>query len=135
MDWRHKLYHEVRMEAVRSRGPGGQNINRVSSCILLRWAPAKSKLFSPEELNRLISRLASRTHASGDIIVKADEFRDQPANRKAALNRLIRMIDRALFVPKKRRPTRPTKASREKRISSKKSRGQTKQLRQKVRHD
>lgn len=119
---------EVEFEAVRAQGAGGQNVNKVSSAIHLRFSITASSL--PEEYkSRLLSRRDSRITSEGVIIIKAQRFRSQEKNRSDALNRLTEIIRAAGFVPKKRKPTKPSKAARERRLNEKTRRSRIKTLR------
>lgn len=115
---------------MRSRGPGGQHVNRTNSACLLRWNLPGTVGFSDEDKLVLLEKL--RTTVDGDIILRSDEFRDQEANRKKVLEKLDAIIDRALFVPKIRKATKPTRSSQRKRTEEKRSRGVIKAGRGKV---
>ncbi len=122
---------EVEMSAVRAQGAGGQNVNKVSSAIHLRFDINASSL-PPFYKERLLALRDSRITSDGVIVIKAQQYRTQEMNREDAINRLREMILAAGVVQKKRRPTRPTRSSQVKRGDGKVKRGQTKQLRGKV---
>ena len=122
---------EVEMSAVRAQGAGGQNVNKVSSAIHLRFDINPSSL-PPFYKERLLALRDSRITSEGVIVIKAQQYRTQEMNREDAINRLREMILAAGVVQKKRRPTRPTRSSQVKRVDGKVKRGQTKQLRGKV---
>lgn len=122
---------EVELTAVRSQGPGGQNVNKVSSAIQLRFDVGASSL--PQELKERV--LALRDHRltkGGVVVIKSQEHRSQDMNRMAALLRLHDLLELAALVQKPRKPTRPTRSSQVKRVESKVKRGQTKALRGKA---
>jgi len=119
---------EIEISAVRASGPGGQNVNKVSSAIHLRFDINASSL--PDELKARLARLRDqRVSTEGVIVIKAQRFRSQEKNREDALARLDELLRRAQVKRKARRPTRPSKASVERRLSEKGKRGQTKRLR------
>lgn len=127
-----RLKTEVRFQAVRSRGPGGQNVNKVSSAALLTWAFQDSYLLSEEEKSRILQRMAASINSEGEIYLRSDEFRDLERNKARVLEKLAARVASALFIPKKRKATRPTRASKVKRQETKKKRSQTKKWRAKV---
>jgi ribosome-associated protein len=124
--------HEIDITAVRSAGAGGQNVNKVSSAIHLRFDIAASSL--PEAVKaRLLASRDGRITGEGVVVIKAQQHRSQDMNRAEALKRLHAMVEEAFRIPKVRRATRPTRASKRKRLESKTRRGQIKQLRRGVR--
>ena len=119
---------------IRSAGPGGQNVNKVATAAQLRFRVAASTL--DEAARQRLRKLAGRRLTDGDeIIIVARNHRTQEGNRRDALERLDALIEAARRAPVPRRPTRPTRASKEKRISGKVRSGRTKQLRGRVRGD
>jgi ribosome-associated protein len=122
---------EVELTAVRSQGPGGQNVNKVSSAIQLRFDVGASSL-PPELKERVLALRDHRLTKGGVVVIKSQEHRSQDMNRMAALLRLHDLLELAAMVQKPRKPTRPTRSSQVKRVESKVKRGQTKALRGKA---
>jgi ribosome-associated protein len=112
---------------VRASGPGGQNVNKVASAVELRFDVAQSSALPEPLRTRLLARRDRRLTADGVLVIQASRFRDQARNREDARERLADIVRAALHVPKKRVATKPTRASRERRIASKKKRAQHKQ--------
>lgn len=122
---------EIVFEPIRAQGAGGQNVNKVSSAIHLRFDIARSSL--PEDYKeRLLAFRDQRISKDGVIVIKAQRFRNQEQNRDDALERLAELIRVATTVRKKRQSTRPTLAARRKRLESKIKRGRLKKLRRSV---
>ena len=114
---------------VTASGPGGQNVNKVASAVLLRFNLAANTTL-PEPVKARLARLAGRRLTlDGVIIIQAEQYRDQPRNREDARLRLFALIREAAIVPKIRRPTKPTKGSQTRRLDSKSKRGEIKRQR------
>ncbi|HET8947975.1 MAG TPA: alternative ribosome rescue aminoacyl-tRNA hydrolase ArfB [Candidatus Polarisedimenticolia bacterium] len=122
---------EVEIHAIRAQGKGGQNVNKVSNAVHLRFDIRASSL--PEDIKeRLLALRDRRISADGVIVIKAQTERSLEQNRAAALDRLRALVAAAFRVPRARRPTRATRGSRQRRVESKKRRSEVKALRRRV---
>jgi len=120
---------ELQERFVRASGPGGQNVNKVSTAVELRFDVAHSASL-PEGVRARLARLAGRRLSDeGILVIRADRFRTQERNREDARDRLAELVRQATIVPKRRVPTRPSRASKERRREAKKKRGHVKRLR------
>jgi len=120
---------ELEESFIRASGPGGQNVNKVSSAVELRFDARRSKSLPDAVAIRLMKLAGQRLTKDGVIVIRADTHRTQERNRDEARSRLIALVREAAVVPKKRVATKPTKAAKERRIKAKQERGQVKQLR------
>jgi ribosome-associated protein len=123
--------NEVEFNAIRAQGPGGQNVNKVSSAVHLRFDIVNSSL--PEHIKeRLLAMRDQRITKDGVVVLKAQQSRSQEANKEEALRRLQELVDSVKVLPAVRRATKPTRSSQRKRLDGKAKDGERKQLRGKV---
>ncbi len=121
--------NELIITFIRSSGKGGQHVNKVATKAVVRWNILRSRVFSGEQKAWLSHRLKNKVTSSGDIIVTADAQRSQEQNKTQALLKLDHLVTAALRKPKPRTQTKPTRASRERRLASKQKHGNKKALR------
>jgi ribosome-associated protein len=123
---------EIQEDFILASGPGGQNVNKVATAVQLRFDVRNSWSLPDEVKERLIRLGGKRVTGDGILIIKAARFRTQERNRQDALNRLVRLIQRAGEIPKARRKTKPTLLSRKRRVEEKRRRGDIKRTRRSV---
>lgn len=128
-------FTELMVRAMTGSGPGGQHVNRSATRIELRWNVRATQALSAEQRARVASRLASRLDGEGVLRIVAGEYRSQQQNRRAANERLVNIVARALIVAPTRKATRPTRGSVEQRLSEKRRRADTKQQRRRDNDD
>jgi ribosome-associated protein len=123
------LLPELQFTTSRSGGPGGQHVNKVSTKVTLKFDVRNSKLLTPEEKAQIEERLRSKLTADGVLILSSQEMRSQLANRDNVIAKFDKLVARAFAIRKKRKPTKPTKASVEKRLQEKKKLSEKKRYR------
>lgn len=121
---------EIQFEFIRASGPGGQKVNKVATAVQLQFDAANSPSLPDEVRRRLIHLAGKRMTEDGVLVIHARRFRSQDRNRRDAIDRLIALIRKASIQPKSRLKTRPTKASKERRLEAKRRRSRTKHKRQ-----
>lgn len=134
MKWIGKIpWGELEFSVMRSRGPGGQNVNRTNSAVQLRFNLKDTQAFTDFEKNRILERLASRLTTEGDLLIRSETSRDQEQNRKACLEKLDALLERSFHRDPPRKKTKPTKSSVRKRVETKRRHSEIKQNRGKIR--
>jgi ribosome-associated protein len=123
---------ELKLDFVRSSGPGGQNVNKVATAVQLRFDVLMSSSLPGDVRRRLVRIAGKRVSKEGVLLIDARRFRTQERNRQDAVDRLVQWIRRATEKPKKRIKTKPTLGSRERRLEDKRERSETKRLRRSV---
>lgn len=130
MKWVGRIpYNELYFEFARSGGPGGQHVNKTNSAAVLRWNVDATLAFSEDQKIKLQEKL--KLTNTGELIVRSEESRDQEKNKKKCLEKLDSILEKALFVHKKRKATKPSRSQKEKRIKTKKIRSDVKKSRSK----
>ncbi len=129
------ILSELKFKAIRSGGPGGQHANKVSSKVEVTFDIIGSQGVTKREKNRLYLKLKSKLSKNGLLVLQCDESRSQHTNKSIVIKRLLALLETSLIIPKKRRPSKPTKSSIEKRLKSKKKAALKKANRSKPRLD
>ena len=124
---------ELEFSYTKSSGPGGQKVNKTNSCAVLTWNLSQSSALTEADRAILTKKLARRLTAEGAVVLRSDRFRDRGRNVADCVEKLRSILQKALLRRKKRVPTRPTKASKKKRLESKKKESEKKRLRAKIR--
>lgn len=122
--------NEIQLSYIRSPGPGGQNVNKVASAVLLRFDVTHSTSLPEDVRARLIRAAGNKMTLEGELLIKASRHRTQERNKQDAIDRLIDLIKRVAVPPKRRKKTKPTFSSKQNRLQKKKFRGKAKKLRQ-----
>jgi len=135
-----KLYminieNEIKFKTARSSGSGGQHVNKVETMVEGFWHIEASGLCSVQEKQRIFLKLKNRINKEGFLLVKSQSERSQLANKEVVINKMKELVEKALIIPKIRKPTKPTKASKEKRIEKKKTVSIKKDNRRKLKAD
>lgn len=123
---------EFQIDFVRASGAGGQNVNKVSTKVQLKWNVGRSSVFSAEEKVKIKTLLANRINEEGEVVMSSQETRSQLQNKERVIERLHELVEIALRSVHKRIPTKPTRGSRERRLDFKEKHSQRKQARRKV---
>ncbi len=131
MSYTNEINKELQFKTARSGGPGGQNVNKVESKVELYWNVASSCVLSEEEKALVSEKLGRRINLAGELLLSSQTERSQLRNKEEVVKRFYTLLNAALLKPKKRKPTKPSKASIRKRIEQKKKIALNKQLRQK----
>lgn len=131
---REQLKAELQFSASRSSGPGGQNVNKVSTKIELRFKISDCQILTEEEKNLLFSKLKNAINNKGELIIVSQTERSQLKNKETAIERFFTLLEQALTKPKKRTKTKPTLASKAERLASKKLNSQKKSFRRPTKH-
>jgi ribosome-associated protein len=120
---------ELSISAARSSGPGGQNVNKVNSKVMIRWSPGTCTAMPADWRNRFVARFSNRINREGELILHSDKYRDQSRNIADVRQRLVEMLLDCQSAPRRRKPTRPTLGSQRRRLEQKTQQSQKKRNR------
>jgi ribosome-associated protein len=115
----YKLKQELHFSFARSSGPGGQNVNKVNSKVILHWNVLESKSVRAEVKDRFLQKFKNKINDDGEVVIASESHRDQLRNREACIEKLEKMLAQVLLPPKKRLKTKPSRSAKEKRLKSK----------------
>lgn len=128
-DWKHTILQECRFEYTRSRGAGGQHVNRTESAVILRFPLFACYSLSNDQKLLIATKLESKLTTEGDLLLREESSRDREMNRKNVMKRFLILIEKSLHVPKPRKKTKPTYSSKQKRLKSKRHQSEKKNAR------
>jgi len=123
------ILSELTFDFIHSSGPGGQNVNKVATAVQLRFDVASTTLLTEEIKQRLIKLAGKKVNQNGILVIEAKRFRSQEKNRQDSIERFTNLLEESYKKPKKRKPTKPTHESKQKRLDQKKKRSEIKKLR------